>query len=95
LRDKLKEGEDHQLAFYGMLSDLPVAHAHYVALETIKDRTGAADAPNYEEWQRALEAQLVAAMRAILQGAPLRATGINRVCEFCEVRGLCRKGAWS
>jgi ATP-dependent helicase/nuclease subunit B len=95
LRDKLKEGEDHQLAFYGMLSDLPVAYAHYVALETVKDKTGAADAPNFEDWQRMLEAQLVAAMRAILQGAPLRATGINRVCEFCEVRGLCRKGAWS
>ncbi|RJG05344.1 PD-(D/E)XK nuclease family protein [Noviherbaspirillum cavernae] len=94
LRDRLKEGEDHQLAFYGLLSDRPVAHASYVALEPVKDKTGAVDAPNYEEWQRALQAQVVANMHAIAGGAPLRASGINRVCGFCEVRGLCRKGAW-
>jgi ATP-dependent helicase/nuclease subunit B len=94
LRDKLREREDHQLAFYGMLSDTPVTHAHYVALEAIKDKTGDAQAQNYEEWQRALQTQLVAAMHAIAQGAALPASGIERVCQFCEVRGLCRKGAW-
>jgi ATP-dependent helicase/nuclease subunit B len=94
LRDKLREREDHQLAFYGVLSDTPVAQAHYVALEAIKDKTGDARAPDYEEWQRALQAQLVATMHAIAQGVALPASGIERVCQFCEVRGLCRKGAW-
>ncbi|WP_026075942.1 PD-(D/E)XK nuclease family protein [Noviherbaspirillum massiliense] len=94
LRDKLKEGEDHQLAFYGLLSDLPVAAAHYVALEASKDKTGDVPAQNYEEWQQALETQLVATMQAIAGGAALRATGIEKICVYCEVRGLCRKGAW-
>lgn len=94
LRDKAKETEDHQLAFYGLLSDLPVAAAHYVALEATKDKTGDAAAPNYEEWQVLLERQIVANIRAIGEGAALPATGIERVCVFCEVRGLCRKGAW-
>lgn len=94
LRDKAKEGEDHQLAFYGLLSELPVVAAHYVALEASKDKTGDAAAPNYEEWQILLEQQIVANIRAIGQGAALPATGIERVCVFCEVRGLCRKGAW-
>lgn len=94
LRDKAKEGEDHQLAFYGLLSDLPVAAAHYVALEASKDKTGDVAAPNYEEWQVFLERQIVANIHAIGQGAGLPATGIERVCVFCEVRGLCRKGAW-
>ncbi|MEN3294694.1 MAG: ATP-dependent helicase/nuclease subunit, partial [Burkholderiales bacterium] len=94
LRDKLREREDHQLAFYGMLSDTPVTHAHYVALEAVKDKTGDAPAPNYDEWQRALQEQLVTTMYAIAHGAALPASGIERVCQFCEVRGLCRKGAW-
>jgi ATP-dependent helicase/nuclease subunit B len=94
LRDKLKEKEDHQLAFYGLLSDTPVTHAHYVALEAVKDKTGDAKAPDYEEWQRALHQQLVATLEVIAQGAALPASGIDRVCQFCEVRGLCRKGAW-
>lgn len=94
LRERARDGEDHQLAFYGLLSDVPVAAAHYVALEVSKDRTGDAAAPNYEQWQLLLEAQIVSNIRAIGQGAPLPASGIERICVFCEVRGLCRKGAW-
>lgn len=94
LHDKLKEGEDHQLPFYGLLSDRPVAHASYVALEPLKGKAGAVDAPRYEEWQRVLESRVVGTVRAIAAGAPLPASGINDVCQYCEVRGLCRKGAW-
>jgi ATP-dependent helicase/nuclease subunit B len=31
---------------------------------------------------------------AIALGATLPASGIERICVYCEVRGLCRKGAW-
>lgn len=94
LRDRLKETEDHQLAFYGVLCDAPVSTGHYVALELGKDKTGDAEAKNYVEWQAMLEQQIVNDIRAIGQGAPLPATGIERICMYCEVRGLCRKGAW-
>ncbi|WP_089400248.1 PD-(D/E)XK nuclease family protein [Noviherbaspirillum humi] len=92
LRDRLKEGEDHQLAFYGMLSDLPVSQAHYVALEP--GRAGTAEPRDLAQWQRLLEERLVATMQAIAKGAPLQASGINQICQYCDVRGLCRKGAW-
>ncbi len=94
LRDKLKEAEDHQLAFYGVLSDQPVAAAHFVALEITKDKTGDAEAKNYAAWQAMLEVQIVSTIGALAQGVPLAATGIERICVYCEVRGLCRKGAW-
>ncbi|RJF97969.1 PD-(D/E)XK nuclease family protein [Noviherbaspirillum saxi] len=94
LRDKVKEAEDHQLAFYGVLSDLPVSAGHFVALEVTKDKTGDAEAKNFIEWQAMLEQQIVKNVRAIASGAPLKASGIERVCVYCEVRGLCRKGAW-
>jgi ATP-dependent helicase/nuclease subunit B len=94
LRDKLKDTEDHQLAFYGLLSDLPVSAAHYVALECTKDKTGDVEAKNFAQWQAMLESQLVSNIRAIAEGAALPANGIEKVCVYCEVRGLCRKGAW-
>ena len=94
LRAKLKDGEDHQLAFYGLLSDAPVASASYVALEPTRNKAGDAEAPRYAESQQALLAHIVASMQAIADGAPLQANGIETVCQYCEVRGLCRKGAW-
>lgn len=94
LREKLKEGEDRQLAFYGVLSDLPFDRAYYVALEAIKGKIGEVEASGYEESKRNLAEQLGANLSALSHGAPLAATGIESVCEYCAVRGLCRKGAW-
>ena len=94
LRSKLKDGEDHQLAFYGLLSDAPVASASYVALEPTRGKAGDAEAPRYAESRQALHAHILASMQAIADGAPLPANGIEAVCRYCDVRGLCRKGAW-
>ncbi|HXA47365.1 MAG TPA: PD-(D/E)XK nuclease family protein, partial [Burkholderiaceae bacterium] len=94
LREKIKDGEDRQLAFYGVLADLPLEQAYYVALEATRGKIDDVEAKNYEESKRVLEQQLVANLSAISHGAPLPATGIEAVCEYCAVRGLCRKGAW-
>ena len=72
----------------------PVASASYVALEPTRNKAGVAEAPRYAESQQALLAHIVASMQAIAGGAPLPANGIETVCQYCEVRGLCRKGAW-
>lgn len=95
LTAKLKEGEDHQLMFYGLLSDRPVSAANFVALELTREKTGEAEAPQYVDWQRALEQHIIENMSAIKRGAALPANGIETICQYCEVRGLCRKGAWS
>jgi ATP-dependent helicase/nuclease subunit B len=94
LRTRLKEGEDHQLAFYGVLMDVPAVAGHYVALETMRGKTGDAGAEQFEEWRRLLEVQIVSCVKRIARGAPLPASGVERICVYCEVRGLCRKGAW-
>ncbi|QRX81118.1 PD-(D/E)XK nuclease family protein [Glaciimonas sp. PAMC28666] len=94
LNKKLKDHEDHQLAFYGLLSDVPVDAAHYVALETTKDKIGDVAAQDYEEAKRMLEVHIKDTMQAISDGAPLVANGTESVCQYCDVRGLCRKGAW-
>jgi ATP-dependent helicase/nuclease subunit B len=94
LNAKIKLKEDHQLAFYGLLSEVQANAAHYVALELTRGKTGDVPAPNYDEWLLALDAQIKDGLQAIAQGAPLFATGIESICQFCDVRGLCRKGAW-
>jgi ATP-dependent helicase/nuclease subunit B len=91
---KLKDAEDHQLPFYGLLSGQQLAAAHYVALETFKDKTGDVAAPDFERRQHDLQQQIVTVLQAVQQGAPLPANGIESVCQYCEVRGLCRKGVW-
>jgi len=96
LATKLKDAEDHQLPFYGLLSGQTMAAAHYVALETFKDKTGdvAITAEDFTRQQQALQQQISTVMQAVTQGAPLPANGIESVCQYCEVRGLCRKGVW-
>jgi len=94
LRDKLKQGEDHQLPFYGLLSDVPLSNALYIPLEASKDKIKEVESPDYDNWQQTLSVQIAASMRAIAHDAPLPATGPESVCQYCDVRGLCRKGAW-
>ena len=52
------------------------------------------NAPDYASWQQELRGAIISNMRAIGQGALLPAQGTGNVCQFCEVRGLCRKGTW-
>jgi ATP-dependent helicase/nuclease subunit B len=93
LAKRLRQGEDHQLPFYGLLSDGTYAQAAYVPLEA-KDSIKTLEAPDFDVWQHSLREQIVRDMRAIDHGAPLPATGPESVCRYCDARGLCRKGAW-
>lgn len=94
LKKRLDQHEDHQLAFYGLLAGRPVSAAHYVALELYKDKVRDVAAIDYDEWQRQLHARIAGSLHAVAEGAPLPASGIEVSCQYCAVRGLCRKGAW-
>ncbi|MEB0135806.1 PD-(D/E)XK nuclease family protein [Actimicrobium sp. CCC2.4] len=95
LRDRFKQTEDHQLPFYGLLADARMSAGHYVALELTGSKTGDVAAPDYALWQDTLEHRIIEQMHAISTGAALPANGIDTVCQYCDVRGLCRKGAWA
>ncbi|MBI3479210.1 MAG: PD-(D/E)XK nuclease family protein [Nitrosomonadales bacterium] len=93
LRNKLTEpGEDVQLACYAYAHE--AADAAFVSIENGKVKLVA---PRDDV---ALLAQLNAerleqAMAAIRGGAKLPANGIDAVCAYCEMRGVCRKGEWT
>ncbi len=91
---RLKRAEDQQLPFYGLLSEPRPHSAHYVALELARDKIGDVAALDYKNWTDALARRIAGQMQAIGDGAHLPANGIESACRFCDMRGLCRKGAW-
>ena len=92
LRAKLKEpGEDVQLACYAYAHE--AADAAFVSIENGKVKRVAPkdDVPLLAQ----LNAErLVQTMERIRGGAGLPANGIDQVCLYCEMRGVCRKGEW-
>ena len=90
IRDRLKD--DVQLPAYALLHG-DAAKAAYVALDDERIVAVAAsdeDNPLMAEAE-AQGARLSAAFSAMHAGAKLPAHGVDSVCQWCEMRGLCRR----
>ena len=92
LNNRLKTLEDHQLPFYGLLLDPPPAAAAYVAIDD--EKPALAEADNYSMWRDGLQSQIITNWQAMSEGASLPASGTQKNCDWCDARGLCRKGVW-
>jgi len=93
LRNKLKEpGEDVQLACYAYAHE--AADAAFVSIDNGKVKLVAPkeDVPLLAQLNVERLEQVMAAIRS---GAGLPANGVDAVCTYCEVRGVCRKGEWT
>jgi len=92
LRNKLKEpGEDVQLACYAYAEG--ANEAAFVSIENGKVRS-IAPPQELEQLARLNIERLEHVMAHIRNGSGLPANGSDAVCEYCEMRGLCRKGEW-
>jgi ATP-dependent helicase/nuclease subunit B len=85
-------GEDVQLPVYALLWDEPVAAALYLSFE--RDGVSAVELEGIREAAEAARARLADMHDALAAGAQLRAQGIEQACEYCDVRGLCRRNHW-
>jgi ATP-dependent helicase/nuclease subunit B len=92
LRKGLKQIEDHQLAFYGLMMEITDVPARYVAFD--KTKVVEIEAKPYAEWCAALKEQIQMHISDMANDVPLPANGVGKACDWCEMRGLCRKGAW-
>lgn len=94
LTAKLKlPGEDVQLSVYALLWGGPVAAALFLSLE----REGVKPVPVegvLTELAESERSRLSGIYDALHEGVPLSAQGIEAVCQYCEVRGLCRRNFW-
>jgi ATP-dependent helicase/nuclease subunit B len=86
--------EDTQLAFYAALMPGEGFKARYLALD---DGKGIAEVehPEAEESVALLVDGVREDLLAIRRGEPLPALGEGKVCDFCEMRGLCRRDDWT
>jgi ATP-dependent helicase/nuclease subunit B len=92
LRNKLREpGEDVQLACYAYAHE--AADAAFVSIENgkVKLVEPKHDMPQLAQLNTERLVQVMAEIRA---GSGLPANGVDVACEYCEMRGLCRKGEW-
>jgi ATP-dependent helicase/nuclease subunit B len=92
LRNKLKEaGEDVQLACYAYAEK-----ANEVAFLSIEGGKVKTVEPQHElsELAQANVERLQQLIQQVQAGAGFPANGIDRVCGWCEMRGVCRKGEW-
>lgn len=94
-KKRIKAGsEDTQLPFYLLLAGADAARAGYLNLQE-------RHAPELFELKQPAElAEMLLHgmqddMRRLDAGAPLPALGQGSVCDWCAVRGLCRKDSWA
>lgn len=86
------DGEDVQLPFYVLLWQQPVASAAYLGLE----RDGGAHVVpgDVNALASAVRDRLCALYDRLHEGEALPAHGVDEVCRYCEVAGLCRRSHW-
>jgi ATP-dependent helicase/nuclease subunit B len=95
LREALASpGEDVQLAVYALLWGAPVAEALFLSMDRDEVRAVALehDVPALAAAERERLGHLFDAL--LVAGAGMPAQGTEPVCEYCEMRGLCRKNYW-
>jgi ATP-dependent helicase/nuclease subunit B len=92
LKNKLKSpGEDVQLACYAH-----VQAAKTAAFVSLDDDTVQAVSPDEEidELAQLTLARLGEIFAQIREGAGMPAHGTEKICAYCEMKGLCRLGEW-
>lgn len=86
-------GEDVQLPVYALLWGVPVAEALFLSMEREKVKAVPLG-PDVQALADAVRARLCEVFDALAAGAPLPAQGVEGACEYCEMRGLCRRNYW-
>lgn len=95
LREKLKHPlEDTQLAFYVALMQAEATAPLQASYLVLGRKIETINHPDVEESAHALVQGLAHDLVRIREGAGLPALGEGQVCDFCEVRGLCRRDHW-
>ncbi|MBU0594727.1 MAG: PD-(D/E)XK nuclease family protein [Gammaproteobacteria bacterium] len=95
LKKKLKPaGEDVQLACYALLLETLPRQAAFVAVDEEVVQQVEPVEPLAELAEANLE-RLQIMFQSLHEGEPLPAQGVSAACQYCEMRGLCRKDYWN
>lgn len=91
--------DDPQLVIYAKAVDgddivnrQTVSNASWVS---IKEANTAIQVEDLSEHMNELPAQMIADIEALWGGSPVIASAPDSICQYCQARGICRKGMWS
>ena len=96
---EIDTGEKIQLPFYALLAQaegLPVTQVEYLKVGNVNEFESkfAQSGEALQALTQAIGARLQHLMQALHAGQPLPAWEHKDTCHYCDMRGLCRVGAW-
>jgi len=95
LKDKARNpGEDTQLPAYALLLGEDVGQAAFIALDGEQKIETLALEAEPDAAADATRERLVRLFEQLHASVPLPAHGADSACQWCEMRGLCRKDYW-
>ena len=90
----VQSGEAVQLPFYTLLNQ-NTSRVEYLELEANRIKsTAALEQDEIQDLSRQTASRLSTLMLQLQEGQALPAWGEDKVCEYCEFDGLCRKQIW-
>ncbi len=91
--------DDPQLVIYAkavnghdMVNRQPATIASWVS---VKEEDARVEVDDLQDQMNQLPAQMIADIESLWGGAPMAASAPDSICQYCQARGICRKGMWS
>jgi ATP-dependent helicase/nuclease subunit B len=91
--------DDPQLVIYAkavnghdMVDRHPTTIASWVS---VKEEDTRVEVDDLQDQMNQLPAQMIADIESLWGGAPMAASAPDSICQYCQARGICRKGMWS
>jgi ATP-dependent helicase/nuclease subunit B len=91
--------DDPQLVIYAkavnghdMVDRHPSTTASWVS---VKEEDARVELDDLQDQMNQLPAQMIADIESLWGGSPMAASAPDSICQYCQARGVCRKGMWS
>jgi ATP-dependent helicase/nuclease subunit B len=62
---------------------------------SVKEGEARVEVDDLQDQMNELPAQMIADIESLWGGAPMAASAPDSICQYCQARGICRKGMWS
>jgi ATP-dependent helicase/nuclease subunit B len=62
---------------------------------SVKEDDARVEVDDLQGQMNQLPAQMIADIEALWGGSPMAASAPDSICQYCQARGICRKGMWS
>jgi len=75
-----------------MVTRQPTTTASWISL---KEDDARVEVDDLQSEMKELPAQMIGDIEALWGGSPMAASAPDSICQYCQARGICRKGMWS